>query len=86
MGIKVFIPDSPNTPALNQLFRQKGNERSFRIYRSGLQLDDVYRESIMEGASKKELAGEHLALGVPNSCVNLMCCVAGFRTGRRACC
>ena len=43
-----------------------------------LQLDDVYRTSILGFARKKALTGE-LRSGASNSCVNIMFFVAGFR-------
>jgi hypothetical protein len=48
-----------------------------------LQLYDLYRESILGFISKKALAGEGIARVSPNSRINVIFCVAGFRPGRR---
>ena len=48
-----------------------------------LQLDDVYRGSILGFATQKMLAVKRIALVPPNHRVNRVFCVAGFRPGRR---
>jgi hypothetical protein len=79
---EAFYRHSVNKDEMVQVHNEKLLDHSEFMFLA-FQIYDVDRKSILRFSSKKELAGEPIALAFPTLVFKVIICVAGFRPGRR---